>query len=80
MITDKFERPGTVIEVVFELNNGQKKQFVLSATVRWVRERALGPDKPAGMGVEFSKVYPINGINEIKKIIEKSDFPEKNNG
>lgn len=73
--TDKLEEPGTRIEVIFEIGDEHKRAIQAEAVVRWNRNAAGKADDgtflPAGMGIQFIKVFPFNGIRILEKIINE---------
>ena len=74
LVTDKLDCPGSEIEITFELGPEQKK-IMAQAKVVWVRKQAgycAEADKvlPAGMGIEFVKVYPQDGRKFLEDMIK----------
>jgi len=74
--TEKIEEPGTHLEILFEISEGQTKRIIQAeAVVRWTRKSEGKCDDgsflPPGMGVQFIKVFPFNGIKILEKMIEE---------
>lgn len=74
--TDKVEAPGTRIEILFEVGKEDNlRRIHADAVVVWNRKETYvngeGKRFPAGMGIEFKKIFPSDGEKFLKEVIEK---------
>lgn len=73
LATEKIENPGSKLEITFEIEDVRRKIIQAEAIVRWTRSTSGKGDDgsflPPGMGVQFTKVFPSNGIKILEKMI-----------
>ena len=67
--TDRIQRPGTVAAFEFNLADGSGL-ITGEAEVVWVRRRHQGPDRPAGLGMRFTRLDK-EGRELIRRAVEK---------
>ena len=71
LVTKNIEPPGAMIELIFSA--GKENALIhASAVVVWVRlqeRKRNGIDYPAGMGIRFLKIFPVNGGEILKGLI-----------
>jgi uncharacterized protein (TIGR02266 family) len=68
-VTSERPRPvGSALSFDFRLSNDTPIVHGRGVVV-WVRERPLGPDRPAGMGIRFTQVDPT-GKEIIGKVVD----------
>ena len=74
IITDKTEPKGTEIEVIFDFGKGDRRTFQARGEVAWSREEPKtledGSVLPAGMGIEFKKLFPQDAERYLDEIIK----------
>lgn len=70
--TEKIEPPGTAVEIIFDVED---KRIQVESVVRWSRGKiadgADGESLPAGMGIQFLKIFPSGAEKFLKELIEK---------
>ncbi|MCP4652162.1 MAG: hypothetical protein GY858_02105 [Candidatus Omnitrophica bacterium] len=69
IITDKIEEIGAPLEVIFEVGREEVRRIQASAVVAWVRKTPAA-GLPSGMGVMFTKVFPVDGVKFLKELID----------
>ncbi|RKY40673.1 MAG: hypothetical protein DRP76_01375 [Candidatus Omnitrophota bacterium] len=71
--TEKVEPPGTEINIIFEVGK-ERKLIQVNAVVRWSRIRPEYKEKgeglPAGMGVEFLRIFPSDAKDFLEELIK----------
>ncbi len=75
LATEKIENPGSKLEITFEIEGERRRVIQAEAIVRWTRTTSGACDDgsflPPGMGVQFVKVFPSNGIKLLERMIEE---------